>query len=219
MGRLGGMTDNGDWAARQRAQAAGFDAIGGRYDEVFPHKDGQERATGALLARLGGGAEVLDVGCGTGRPTAARLAGAGCRVTGIDISPVMLELARRSVPGATFLRRDVLDAGELGPFDAAVAFFSLLMLPRERIVAALETLRGLLRPGGWLALGMVEADLDDVTLPFLGVPLRLTGWPRDRLREVVTGAGFRIDAEDTASYAPAAPDAPPEVQLFLLAQR
>jgi hypothetical protein len=113
----------------------------------------------------------------------------------------------------------VLDAGDLGPFDAAVAFFSLLMLPRERIAVALETLHGVLRPGGWLALGMVEADLDDVTLPFLGVPLRLTGWPRDRLREVVTGAGFRIDAEDTASYEPAAPDAPPEVQLFLLAQR
>jgi SAM-dependent methyltransferase len=215
------MTDDGDgaWAARQRAQAAGFDAIGGRYDEVFPHRDGQQRATGLLLERLAPGARVLDVGCGTGQPTADRLAAAGCRVTGIDISPVMLKLARRAVPGATFLERDVLDAADLGPFDAAVAFFSLLMLPRDRIVTALSTLHGLLRPGGWLALGMVEADLDDVPLPFLGAPLRLTGWPRDRLREVVTGARFRIDAEDSVGYDPAAPDAPPEVQLFLLAQR
>lgn len=218
---MGGMAADGDgaWVARQRAQAAGFDAIGGRYDEVFPHKDGQERATGLLLARLGAGAEVLDVGCGTGQPTAARLAAAGCRVTGIDISPVMLELARSAVPGGTFLARDVLDAADLGPFDAVVAFFSLLTLPRDRVVTALATLHGLVRPGGWLALGMVEADLDDVELPFLGAPLRLTGFPRDRLREVVTGAGFRIHAEDSVRYEPAAPDAPPEVQLFVLARR
>ena len=33
-------TTSDDWADRQQAQAAGFDAIGTRYDEVFPHKEG-----------------------------------------------------------------------------------------------------------------------------------------------------------------------------------
>lgn len=66
---------------------------------------------------------------------------------------------------------------------------------------------------------MVEADLDDVVLPFLGTPLRLTGWPREQLRRVISDAGFTIDVEDTQSYVPPAPDVPPEVQLFLIAQR
>ena len=138
----------------------------------------------------------------------------------MDISPVMLDHARRNVPAATFLQRDVVDVDEtIGRFDAVVAFFSLLMLPRDRVVAVLDGLHDVLTPGGWLALSMVEADLDDAELPFLGATLRVTGWPRDALREVVTAAGFAVEDEDVRSYDPPAPDAPPETQLFLLARR
>jgi hypothetical protein len=100
-----------------------------------------------------------------------------------------------------------------------VAFFSLLMLPRQEIVSTLERIGDLLAPGGWLALGMVEADLDDVELPFLGLPLRVTGWPRGQLRTVVETAGFEVQAQDLRVYEPPAPDVPPEIQLFILANR
>ena len=214
------MPGTQDWAQRQRQQAAGFDAIGSRYDEVFPHKDGQVQAVEQLLTHLPGRARVLDVGCGTGIPTAWQLVNAGCVVTGIDISPVMLDLARRNVPEATLLQRDALDIDDsLGRFDAVVAFFSLLMLPREQVVATLERISDLLPPGGWLALGMVEADFDDIELPFLGLPLRVTGWPREQLRSVIEAAGFQVQAEDVRGYDPPAPEVPPETQLFHLARR
>lgn len=206
--------------ARQQAQAAAFDHIGARYDEVFPHKQGQERAIEDLLTRLPDGARVLDVGCGTGAPTARQLVAAGCQVTGLDISPVMLDLARRNVPEATFLQRDAMSVdASLGRFDAVVAFFSLLMLTRSQIAATLPRLRDALVSRGWLCVGMVEADLDDLELPFLGQPVRVSGWPRDQLRQVLTDAGFTVEVEDVRSYAPAVPDAPPEVQLFLTARR
>lgn len=209
-----------EWEHRQQAQAAAFDQIGARYDEVFPHKDGQRHIVDLLLSRLPAAARVLDVGCGTGLPTAHQLVAAGCEVTGIDISPVMIDLARRNVPGATFLHRDALTIDSaLGSFDAAVAFFSLLMLPRGQVMRALAQVRAALRPGGLLALAMVEADLDDVELPFLGQPVRVTGWPREQLRQVLDDAGFAVETEDVRSYAPAVPEAPPEIQLFLIARR
>src|SRR4051812_12758392 len=85
-------------------QAEAFNRIGGRYDEAFPHKEGQIAAGEWLIKQLKPGARVLDVGCGTGAPTAQRFADAGCEVTGIDISPTMLELARKNVPEGTFLQ-------------------------------------------------------------------------------------------------------------------
>jgi hypothetical protein len=132
----------------------------------------------------------------------------------------MLEQARRNVPEATFLQRDIVDAvATTDRFDAVVAFFSLLMLPRDHIGDVLNALHDVITHGGWLAIGMVEADLDDVPVPFLGAPLRVTAWPRDQLKQVVTDAGFAIEMEDVRSYAPPTPEAPPETQLFLLARR
>jgi hypothetical protein len=105
----------------------------------------------------------------------------------------MLDQARRNVPEATFLHRDIIDAdATVGHFDAVVAFFSLLMLPRDRIVGVLNDLKNV--------IGL--------------------GWPRDQLKHVVvTAAGFAIEMEDVRSYAPPTPEVPPETQLFVLARR
>ena len=156
-------------------QAEAFDAIGDRYDEAFPHKEGQLAAGQWLIDALPAGSRVLDLGCGTGLPTARQLAGAGFEVVGVDLSHGMVELARRYVPDATFHRLDIADLRpggprDLGRFDAVTAFFSLLMLPRAEIPLALRTVRHILVPGGLFALSMVEADVDDFSIPFLAAP-------------------------------------------------
>lgn len=205
-------------AERRIEQASAFDHIGELYDQAFPHKEGQLEAGEWLIKRLAPGARVLDVGCGTGMPTARQLADAGMHVTGIDISASMLDLARRNVPEATFHQLDAMDVRDTG-FDAVVAFFSLLMLRRADIPRTLTRLRDALVTGGHLLLSMVEADLDDTPLPFLGNPIRVTGYLRDQLRSVVEDAGFTVLDLRTRSYAPASTEAYPEIQLFVYAGR
>ncbi|WP_190086377.1 class I SAM-dependent methyltransferase [Streptomyces longisporoflavus] len=207
-------------------QAEAFDAIGAHYDSAFPHKDGQLAAGRRLADALPAGSRVLDVGCGTGVPTARQLTDAGHRVLGIDLSPGMLDIARTNVPSqnADFRQLDLAALRAEGPdgvgeFDGIAAFFALLMLPRAEIPYALRLLHGLLRPGGLLALSMVEADLDDAGIPFLGHTIRVSGYLRDELRQVVRDAGFDILDEDTYSYAPASTDVPPEHQIFLHCRR
>jgi len=207
-------------AYRRAVQAAAFDHIGERYDEAFPHKDGQINAARRLMGTLPPGARVLDVGCGTGLPTARQLVEFGAAVTGIDISPVMLALARVNVPEADFRLLDATEVdASLGVFDAVVAFFSLLMLPRAEIPVALATLRDVMRPDGWLLLSMVEADIDDVPISFLGVSVHVTGYFEEELRQIVSDAGFRIVEQDSQRYAPTRTHAPPETQLFLACRR
>lgn len=210
-------------AERQAVQAAAFDRIGERYDEAFPHKEGQLAAGEWLIGRLPAGTRVLDVGCGTGLPTARQLVDAGCHVTGIDISEGMLQLARRDVPEATFHQ---LDAAGLpakgipaGGFDAVVAFFSLLMLTRDEIPPTLRKLYEMLVPDGYFLLSMVEADVDDMPLQFLGNRVWVSGYLRDELRQVVEQAGFDVLDLEHLTYAPATTTVPPEVQLFVYARR
>ena len=204
----------------REAQAMAFDSIGERYDLAFPHKDGQVAAGEWLIGQLAGGSRVLDAGCGTGVPTMRQLQEAGLSVTGIDISGVMLALARQNVPEADLRQLDLTEVStELGRFDAVVAFFSLLMLPRADIPGALARLYDVLSPGGLLAIGMVEADVDNVPIDFLGVPVRVTGYPRDDLGQVVRDAGFEVLEARDLSYAPVTTQVPPEVQLFLCCRR
>src|SRR6185437_6763230 len=91
------------WLDRETAQARAYDEIGARYDEAFPHKEGQLACAERLLERLEPGARVLDLGAGTGLPTARQLIAAGCQVTCLDLAPGMLELAQANVPGARFI--------------------------------------------------------------------------------------------------------------------
>lgn len=212
-------------AERQAVPALSFDRLGSShaYGTAHPHKEGQLAAGEWLIERLRPGARVLDVGCGTGVPTARQLADAGCDVTGIDVSDGLLELARREVPGATFLRLDIADVPDVGPtrggFDAIVAFFSLLMLPRAEIPTALRRLHDLLEPGGYFLLSMAEADLDAVPVSFAHCPMRVSGYPGVQLRSLVSEAGFEVLDLRHLSYAPVDPEMPPEAQLFVYSRR
>jgi ubiquinone/menaquinone biosynthesis C-methylase UbiE len=204
------------FSADTRRQAAAFDRIGERYDDAFPHKSGQIIATQWVVDRLAPGARVLDVGCGSGVPTAGMLAESGLDVVGIDVSTEMLRLARRNVPSARFVKMDVLELDDsLGRFDAVVAFFSLLMLRRADIPGVLRSMRSVLRPGGVVAIGMVEGDFDYVSLPFLGEEMGVTAYPLRDLEATVRGQGLDVREIDVEEFEPASSELPAERQLYL----
>src|SRR5690242_14421567 len=85
---------------------ASYDTVARRYaDEISRELVAKpvDRALYALFAELvGTGEPVGDVGCGPGH-VAAYLAGLGLRPTGVDLSPVMIEVARERYPALDFL--------------------------------------------------------------------------------------------------------------------
>jgi SAM-dependent methyltransferase len=103
------------------------------------------------------GDDVLDVGCGTGRPTAdlARLAAPG-RVLGVDLSAQMLERGRRRAAADGLTNVELLQAdAQVHPFDAAsfdVAFSSFGAMFFNDQVAAFSNIGRALRPRGRLAV-------------------------------------------------------------------
>jgi 2-polyprenyl-3-methyl-5-hydroxy-6-metoxy-1,4-benzoquinol methylase len=102
-----------------------------------------------LRHRLPGHGQILDIGCGCGIPVARHLAAAGYQVTGVDISDVQIERARRLVPGATFIRADVTEIDFSAPgFDAVVCLYALIHMPLDRQPRLLRDIVRWLRPGG-----------------------------------------------------------------------
>src|SRR5260370_9421964 len=104
-------------------------------------------ATDPLLdaVRLHPGTNLLDVATGPGA-LAAEAANRGARPVGIDLSPQMIELARRLYPGIDFREADVdhLPFPD-DTFDAVVCAFGLGHFPLPEVAAA-ESVRTLL-PG------------------------------------------------------------------------
>jgi SAM-dependent methyltransferase len=72
-------------------------------------------------------------------------------VTGVDISDVQIERARRLVPRATFVRADATTV-EFAPgsCDAVVTLFALIHIPLAEQPLLLTRIGSWLRPGGWL---------------------------------------------------------------------
>lgn len=109
-------------------------------------REGRDAMRAALLARLPAdlsGLRLLDAGAGAGQMTEA-LARRGAEVVAADISPALLEVARRRIPEALhgrirFVVGDMLDEG-LGRFDAVVAMDSLIHYRAGDIARALAGL-------------------------------------------------------------------------------
>lgn len=200
-----------------------FDQIGSRYSDAFSDKPGQVAAGAWVAERILGGPPghhpiVLDVGCGTGLPTARQLIDLGCDVVGIDASPVMLDEAHHNVPEAIFIERELGDLDGLHPvgqhFDAAVAFFSLLVLPRAQIGPVLDAVHRQLRPGAPFAVGMVEGDTDFLLREFLGTQVPLTAYPRKDLAELIESHGFTVQELTAESWDAATPRLPVQTHLY-----
>ncbi|MFE5731476.1 class I SAM-dependent methyltransferase [Streptomyces sp. NPDC056528] len=202
---------------QQRPPAAAvFDALGAAYEKAFAGSEAHRRSLEWLLGRLAPGSRVLDVGSGTGRPTAETLAGAGHEVLGVDVSPVMVELATHQVPSVSFRCADIRELPlDVASFDAVCVYFSLLQLDRSEQADVVRRLARALVPDGLLVLATVPLDVEGVEGVFMGQPVRVTSFSAPDLVAVAEEAGLDVLEREETLFTPAHPDAGPEPHVFL----
>ncbi len=155
----------------------------------------------AFLAALPpGGRDVLDLGCGSGEPMARHLIANGCRITGIDAAPAMLDHARAAFPGHRWIAADMRALPPLGRFHGLIAWHSFFHLRPADQRAMFATFRRLAAPGAALlfttgpAHGEVVGDLE-------GQPLYHASLDGREYHQLLDHAGFktvRHVAEDPA---------------------
>ncbi|MEF2230477.1 MAG: methyltransferase domain-containing protein [Pseudodesulfovibrio sp.] len=159
------------------------------------------------LADVPPGAEVLEVGSGTGFITEI-LAGAGFRVRGMDLSPDMLAIARANLEAAHLGGRVRLAEGDAEALDApdggvaaVVSRWVLWTLPQPK--RALAEMVRVLAPGGRVvvidgrALPTTRWDDWRAALVDMAVAGRLPGWRRPCYARIDAGLP-RLNAAQVA---------------------
>jgi SAM-dependent methyltransferase len=148
-----------------------------------------------LAAELRPNDLLLDLGCGPGTKTADL--GAGRRF-GVDVSAGQLAIACRLDPAFVVVQADIArPLFRPASFDAAVALFSIIHVPRERQAGVLALLAASLRPGApfvaTLGVGDNPGEIDD---DWLGAPMYWSGFDAETNLRLLREAGF--DLEDDA---------------------
>ena len=141
---------------------------------------------------------VLDVGCGPGTVT-AYLREKGVDARGVDLSPRMIEHARRLHPECDFT---VCSATELdlapASYGGILGWWSLFNLPRDVLPGVLAGFGDALVPGGQVAIATHVGDEDVARAEaYGGIPVDWTTyqWRPEQLVGFLAEAGLRTVAE------------------------
>jgi SAM-dependent methyltransferase len=183
-----------------RATRESYDALVADHVDRLGSELGDKPLDRALLAafaewvQAAGNARVADVGCGPGRVTAV-LEDLGLDAFGVDLSPEMIALARRTHPDVRFevgsmLALDIPDASLGG----VLANYSIIHVPWEHRADVFAEFHRVLAPGGQLMLVFQVGDdrqhYDEVD----GLAISLD-WYRqqpDDVAELLHKAGFHV---------------------------
>ncbi len=191
----------GGWLADTRTS---YDTVAASYADFVRDSLAGDRylrtalALFADMAHAAGGGPVADVGCGPGHVT-AHLRELGVDAFGIDLSPGMIDVARRDHPD---LRFEVGSMTDLQLADDSVtgllAWWSLIHIPDDEIPTVLGHFRRVLQPGGPLLLGFHVGDSFRLkTEGYGGHPMKVHVHRRqpDQVAAWLREAGLTVEAQ------------------------
>ena len=182
------------------AVRSSYDTVAEDYAELVPPlvaKDIFGRAMLAAFAELVGGGSVADLGCGPGQIT-AHLNSLGVTAFGIDLSPRMVQVARRTYPKLRFEVGSMtgLDLPD-GELDGIVAWWSILHTPLDVLPLVFAEFHRTLGPGGHVLVGFHVGDERLQPERAYGHPVSYDAYllRPERITEMLSQAGLVVTAQ------------------------
>jgi len=184
-----------DTASTQQSYDRAASTYSERYLHEFDHKQADRQLLDHFAERVKSKGRVLDLGCGPGQ-VARYLHDKGVDAFGMDLSPEMVEQARRAHPGMEFVRGDMRSPDLPDESLAGItAFYSLIHLPRHEVSTVVRRWRSALRPGGLMLVAFHKGDYVHHADELLDVPVSLdfTFFDPKEMEIHLRAGGYLID--------------------------
>lgn len=170
-----------------------YNAIADQWAAARSGFHGREQAyLDTFLAGLPTPAQLLDLGCGSGRPMAEYLLARGHRLTGVDQSVAMLTLARMRFPAARWIESTIEDYASDEQFDGIVCWDALFHIDRARHQRLLTGFAARLSAGGRLMLTAGGSAHPAFTDHMFGRQFFYDSHPPETLLALLDAAGFDL---------------------------
>jgi len=163
--------------------------------DELQHKPFDRELLDRFAAQVRGRGEVCDMGCGPGH-VARHLHDAGLTVFGLDVSPRMLEQARKLNPGISFREGNMLNLDLPEAMLAGiVAFYAIVNLPKDLLPVVFQEMLRVLQPGGLLLLAFHVGDqvLQEDELWGLKISMNFLFFQPAEIRHSLKQAGFVVE--------------------------
>jgi SAM-dependent methyltransferase len=175
------------------------------FDELR-HKPLDLKLLNRFAAEITGRGDVCDLGCGPGH-VARYLRDLGTSVFGLDLSPQMIEQARRLNPGISFREGNMMALGlEDGSLAGIAAFYAIVNIPKESLPWIFREMERVLQPGGPLLLAFHTGDevIREKELWGRKISMDFFLFEPSAIRRYLEAAG--LDVEEIIERGPYAPE-------------
>jgi len=199
------MSDGFTDAIRESYDSIADDYAREIYGEL-QHKPFDRALLDRFAAKTAGRGQVCDMACGPGQ-VARYLRDARAEVFGLDLSPRMVELARRLNPDISFIQGNMmaLDLSD-GSLAGIAAFYAIVNIPEESLPSVFREIHRVLRPDGLLLLAFHLGNevIEKEELWGKTVSMDFFFFEALAIRQKLEAAGFAI--EEIVEREPYAPE-------------
>ncbi len=138
--------------------------------------------------------KVLDLGCGAGVPIDKYLIKNNYDVTGADFSDSMINLAKKNVPKAKFMKMDITNIKfKENSFDGAVSFYAIIHIPKEKHSKIYKSLHKIIKPNGIILVNCCGSIAwEGYEENYLGVKMFWSHYEPKKTKEIIEASGFNV---------------------------
>lgn len=146
----------------------------------------------SFLQLLPKSSSILDVGCGSGYPIASYIISQGYRLTGIDSSSKLLNIAEKNCPSMKCIHGDMRTLELTDTFDGIIEWWALFHIPGEAHENMIKRFASWLKSGGILQFTTGDNAYENNSKDMLNQELWFYSLAPEEYEKYLKQNGFKI---------------------------